>query len=147
MTPAPVETPAPPQADPFPGRAVVLYDGDCPFCQRSIALLKRLDWFKKLAYHSARDVAGIPPAEVPLDPAKLLEEMHLLTPDRRHAPAGYAAFRWIAWRLPLTLPIAPLLYVPGVAWLGNRVYRWVAKNRFGLSTCHDGACQVPLKRS
>lgn len=24
--------------------AVVLYDGDCPLCQKSIAVLKRLDW-------------------------------------------------------------------------------------------------------
>ncbi len=142
MTPAPVET-----ADPFPGQAVVLYDGDCRFCRKSVALLKRLDWFGRLAYHSAREVTTIPPSEVPFDPAKLLEEMHLLTPDRKTAHAGYAAFRWIAWRLPLTIPITPLLYVPGVAWLGNRLYRWVAKHRFELSPCHDGACQVPLKRS
>jgi len=32
-----------------------------------------------------------------------------------------------------------------VLWLGNRVYRWIAKNRYSLVPCHDGVCQVPLK--
>ena len=72
--------------------------------------------------------------------------MHVLTPDRRQAYAGYRAFRWIAWRLPLTWLVAPFLYLPGVPWLGNRVYRWVAKNRFNLVPCDDGGCKVPLKK-
>ena len=88
----------------------------------------------------------LPPAEVSLDPHRLIEEMHVLTPDRRRAFAGYSAFRWIAWRLPLTWLVAPFLYLPGVPWLGNRVYRWVAKNRFNLVPCDDGGCQVPLKK-
>jgi len=142
-----VETAAPPQTDPVPGQAVVLYDSACRFCTKGVAILKRLDWLQRLTYHSAHEVASIPRAEVPLEPAKLLDEMHVLTPDRKHVYAGYAAFRWMAWRLPLTLPIAPLLYIPGVPWIGNKIYRWIAKNRYALLPCHDGACQVPLKRS
>ncbi len=133
-------------ADPFPGKAVVLYDGDCPFCRKSVAVLRRLDWLGRLAFQSARETDRLPPSEVPLDPKRLLEEMHVVTPDRRHAYAGFRAFRWIAWRLPLTWLIAPLLYLPGVPWVGNRVYLWVAKNRFGLVPCRDGVCHVPLKR-
>src|SRR5438105_7577595 len=134
-------------ADPAPGKGIVLYDGDCPFCRRSVAILKKLDWLGRLHYQSARDVEHLPPSEVPLDPKRLLDEMHVLTPDRRRAFAGYAAFRWIAWRLPLTIPVAPLLYVPGVPWVGNRVYLWVARNRMDLVPCTDGACPVHLKRS
>jgi predicted DCC family thiol-disulfide oxidoreductase YuxK len=131
-------------ADPFPGKAIVLYDGDCPFCRRSVGIVRKLDWLGQLAYHSARD--DLPPAEVPLDRAKMLDEMHALTPDRKRAYAGYAAFRWMAWRLPLTLPIAPLLYLPGVTWAGNKVYRWVARNRMGLVPCPDGGCPVNLPK-
>ena len=134
-------------ADPAPGKGIVLYDGDCPFCRRSVAILKRLDWLGRLHYQSARDVEHLPPSHVPLDPKRLLDEMHVLTPDRRHAYAGYAAFRWIAWRLPLGAPVAPFLYVPGVPAVGNRVYRWVAKNRMNLVPCTDGACPVHLKRT
>ena len=37
------------RADPFPGKAVVLYDGDCPFCRKSVAILRKLDWLDRLA--------------------------------------------------------------------------------------------------
>jgi predicted DCC family thiol-disulfide oxidoreductase YuxK len=131
--------------DPAPGKAIVLFDGDCPLCQRSVAILKRLDWLQKLEFQSARDVEHLPPAEVPLDPERLLEEMHLLTPDRRRAYAGYDAFRWIAWRLPLTAPFAWMMSIPGVPWLGNKIYLKIAKNRMNLVPCKDGVCQLPSR--
>ncbi|MGL6094369.1 MAG: thiol-disulfide oxidoreductase DCC family protein [Fimbriiglobus sp.] len=134
-------------ADPFPGRAVVLYDGQCPLCQRSVAILKKLDWLGRLAFQNGRDTEHLPPSAVPLVPQRLIEEMHLVTPDRQRVVAGFGAFRWMAWRLPLTLPLAPLAYLPGVPWFGNRIYRWVAKNRLNLVPCHDGGCRVPLKRN
>lgn len=128
------------------GQAVVLYDGLCRFCQGAIRLLRRLDWLGKLHCQDARDVARLPACAPPLDPAQLLEEMHVVTPDRRHVYRGYRAVRWLAWRLPLGWPAAPLLYVPGALWLGNRLYRWVARNRFALVPCKGGVCQVPPTR-
>ena len=127
-------------------KAVVLFDGDCAFCQRSVRILKSLDWFKRLTTQNARDQGRWPAAAEPLSLPKMLEEMHLVTPDRRNIYAGFSAFRWMAWRLPLTLPMAPFLYLPGILWLGNRVYRWIAKNRYSLVPCHDGICQIPAKK-
>lgn len=135
----------PTTAPPTTGKAVVLYDGACPLCRRSVRILQKLDWLNKLHPQDARDVANLPPCEVLLVPKKLLEEMHVVTPDRRHAPAGFRAFRWLAWRLPLAWPLAPLLYLPGAAWLGGKVYRWVARNRFNLVPCKDGVCHLPAK--
>lgn len=133
-------------ADPAPGKGIVLFDGDCPFCRLGVRIVGRLDWLNRLHVQNVRDEANLPPEAAAIPVKARLDEMHLLTPDRKHSPAGFAAFRWMAWRLPLTLPIAPLLYLPGVPWVGNRVYRWVARNRFGLLPCKDGACAVPLKR-
>ena len=127
-------------------RAVVLFDGECAFCRRGVAVLRRLDWLGRLHFQDARDVANLPPCATPLDPHRLLEEMHVVTPDRKRALAGYAALRWLAWRVPPGWPVAPLLYLPGVPWLGNRLYRWVARNRFQLVPCSHGECRVRLKR-
>jgi predicted DCC family thiol-disulfide oxidoreductase YuxK len=124
--------------------ALVLYDGQCLFCQRSVAILKRLDWLGRLGYLDAREPATLARVELPLNRDRLLEEMHLVTPDGRHVYPGFAAFRWMAWRLPLLWPIAPLLYLPGVARTGQRLYRWIARNRFGLVPCKEGSCQVSL---
>jgi predicted DCC family thiol-disulfide oxidoreductase YuxK len=127
-------------------KAVVLFDGQCAFCRRGVGILRRLDWLGRLHFQDARDVAHLPPCADPLDPHRLLEEMHVVTPDRTRALAGYAALRWLAWRVPFGWPVAPFLYLPGVPWLGNRLYRWVARNRFKLVPCDHGACRVPLKR-
>jgi predicted DCC family thiol-disulfide oxidoreductase YuxK len=130
-------------ADPVPGKAVVLYDGMCPFCRRSVWLLKRLDWFKRLRYQDCRDTAHWPPCAEPLSLTRLLTEMHVVPAARRRALAGYRAIRWLAWRLPLLWPVAPLMYVPGAPWLGNKLYLWIAKHRYDLIPCEDGGCRVP----
>lgn len=131
------------ETDPTTGKAIVLYDGNCRFCQASIRLLKRLDWLKKLHCQDCRDTDNLPKCEIPLDPARLLEQMHVVTPDRKRSYAGFAAFRWMAWRMPLTWSIAPLLYLPGAQWLGNKIYLWVAGNRYNLVPCKDGVCTLP----
>src|SRR5437764_3297253 len=91
--------------DPTDRRAVVLYDGMCAFCRRGVRTLARLDWLGRVRYQDARDAGRLPACEVPLDPTRLLDEMHVVTPDRKRAYAGYRAFRWLAWRLP---PLWPL---------------------------------------
>ncbi|MFO0803932.1 MAG: DUF393 domain-containing protein [Gemmataceae bacterium] len=126
------------------GRAILLFDGECAFCRKGVAILKKLDWRHRVECRDARDVANLPPCAEPLVPAKLLDEMHLVTPDGRRSYAGYRAIRWLSWRLPLLWPLAPLMYLPGALWLGTRMYRWVARNRFKLVPCEHGACRVNL---
>jgi predicted DCC family thiol-disulfide oxidoreductase YuxK len=128
---------------PTKGKAIVLYDGQCPLCQRSVRSLKRLDWLKKFHFQDCRDTANLPRTATPLEPAKLLEQMHVVTPNRKRAYAGFRAFRWMAWRIPVTWWLAPLMYIPGVPWLGSKLYLGVAKNRFHLLPCRDGVCELP----
>jgi predicted DCC family thiol-disulfide oxidoreductase YuxK len=120
-------------------RARVLYDGDCPLCRKSVAILRRLDWLGRLDYVNAREIKADSDAE--LVDAPLFDEMHVLTPGGA-LHRGFRAFRWLAWRLPLCWPIAPLLYLPGVPGLGQRLYLWVARNRFHLVPCQGGVCEI-----
>jgi predicted DCC family thiol-disulfide oxidoreductase YuxK len=125
-----------------PHRAQILYDGQCALCCKSVALLRRLDWLNVLTYVNVRDPDQLAACDLPVEPARLLEEMHLLTPGRRQLLHGFHAFRWMAWRLPLLWLLAPLLYLPGVPSLGQRAYLWVARNRFRLVPCHGGVCTI-----
>jgi predicted DCC family thiol-disulfide oxidoreductase YuxK len=125
------------------GQAQVLYDGQCPLCLKSVATLRRLDWLGRLRYVNVRDEANVPKREPSLDPNRLLEEMHLIPPDGQKVYHGFGAFRWMAWRLPLLWPVAPFLYLPGMARLGQWVYLWIARNRFRLVPCHGGVCALP----
>ncbi len=118
-------------------KALVLYDGACPLCRRSVAWLMRLDWLGRLEYADARHPEK---RSVPVPPGRLLEEMHLVTPGGERVYHGFAAFRWIAWRLPPLWPLLPWLYLPGVPRVGQWLYLWIARHRFELIPCHQGAC-------
>ena len=123
----------------MPEKALVLYDGDCPFCVSSVSTLRRLDWLGRLAYGDARD-AELRRRFPGVDPQTALERLHLLTPDGGRVLDGFHAFRWITGRLPVLWALWPLLWIPGVAPLGVRVYDAVARNRFVFGACKTGAC-------
>jgi predicted DCC family thiol-disulfide oxidoreductase YuxK len=124
-------------------KARVLYDGDCAFCCKSIELLKELDWLGKLDYVNVRDAAQPFLKEAPIAGAPLLEQMHVSPRDGQHLYGGYRAIRWLAWRLPATWLVAPFLYLPGMTYLGQRIYLWIARNRFKIVPCTHGVCSIP----
>jgi predicted DCC family thiol-disulfide oxidoreductase YuxK len=132
--------------DSAPNSAIILYDGLCPFCIKNVSLLKRLDWLGRLQFHDCRDTAGIPTNTAHLEPAHMIEEMHVLTPDRTTAYSGFRAVRWVAGRVPILWPLYPLLFIPGMPRVGQRLYLWIARNRFHLLPCRDGVCTIPPKR-
>jgi predicted DCC family thiol-disulfide oxidoreductase YuxK len=123
-------------------RAQVLYDGQCPLCQKSVKLLRRLDWLHALTYVDVRDPAQLEGIHVPAAPERLLEEMHLLPAGGGACYHGFTAFRWMAWRLPLLWLLVPFLYLPGMCRWGQQAYLWVARNRFRLVPCHGGVCKI-----
>lgn len=139
MAPEDVVTP------PKPGQALVLFDGFCPFCRLSMNSIRRLDWLGTLAWRSFRHPENVPDRNPPLDPIRLEEEMHLISPNGDLVLHGFAAFRYMAWRIPLLLPIAPFLHIPGIPWMGQKIYMYIARNRFGLVPCKDGVCTIPNK--
>src|SRR5262249_27093528 len=125
-------------------QAKVFYDGQCRFCTKSVQLLRRLDWNHTLRFVDSReDEAEV--ARLPVDSAELLNQMHLQTPDAKHIYRGFEAVRWIVGRLPLTELFAPLLFLPGIPTLGQKLYLWIARNRFNLVPCHDGQCSIPQR--
>ena len=124
-------------------KARVLYDGECAFCCKSVELLKKLDWLCKLAYVNVRDESQPILKRPPVVGAPLLEQMHVLTRDGQHFYGGYRAIRALAWRLPLTWLAAPFLYLPGMTYLGQKLYLWIARNRFKIVPCEHGVCSVP----
>ena len=52
---------------------------------------------------------------------------------------GFFAFRQLTRRIPVLFPLAPVFWFPGMGWLGSRVYRWLAGNRYRFS------CRQPFR--
>jgi predicted DCC family thiol-disulfide oxidoreductase YuxK len=121
-------------------KALVIYDGECAFCVSSVEQVRRLDVFRRLSYADARDASLL--ADHPeVDPARALARLQLVPPGRG-ALEGFYALRWLAGRLPLLWILWPVLWIPGIAPIGVRAYDFVARNRFVLGSCDQGACEL-----
>ena len=127
-------------------KGIVLYDGECPFCRKSVSILRTLDTRQRLDIRDCRNPDNIPPAASSIPAKRFLDEMHLVAPSGK-VYSGFKAFRWMAGRMPLTMLLWPLLFIPGVPWIGQKAYLWIAKHRYELTPCDDtGECKLPPKK-
>ena len=113
----------------------ILYDGACPVC------LKFVRTWEKVLRRRGFDLVPLQEEWVrkrlALPEEELLKEMRVLTSDKKVFGAIDAyVFVWrrIWWCLPLWL----LAHVPGIRFLMDCLYRWVAKNRM----CISGSCSI-----
>jgi predicted DCC family thiol-disulfide oxidoreductase YuxK len=132
-------------------RTTVIYDSGCALCTQSVRLIRRLDWRRALDYLDAQNPTNVhqqfPALVDQLDAQELLGEIHVVVGDRVFA--GYAGMRAIVRWLPLVIGLYPLMFVPGITWIGARIYKWVAAHRYQLNrvlggpvACDGGTCKV-----
>lgn len=121
---------------------VVLYDDGCPLCTFQMRVVTWLDWFNvvTLVPISHPRAAAMAPG---VTREALLEAIHCVTRDGR-LYRGARAIRFIALRLPLGLPVALVLWVPGVIWIAEVIYQWISRHRYLLSRLFGckGACTI-----
>ena len=113
----------------------IAFDGLCVFCRRSVRVLRVLDLRRRLVFHDSTDRKLVLRQLPALAGADLDAAMWALTRGRTYR--GFYAFRRIAWAVPPLWPLVPLLHLPGVSVVGERVYDWVARNRSQLG-CRVG---------
>lgn len=119
-------------------RYVVLFDGACGLCGRTVALIRALDLLGRVELLDAwGDWARIAGRFPRLDQQACLDDMHVVTP-RGRVLKGFEGYRALAAALPLGWVALPLLFIPGVPFAGRRMYRAVASGR------HAGGCPVPV---
>lgn len=136
-----------------PEADVVIYDGQCQFCQSQVRRLAWLDsvgrlWGGggRLAYLSLHDpqVAARFPD---LTHDMLMEQMYVVDAQgRRHG--GADALRYLSRRLPVLWPAMPILHLPGSARLWRKLYGAIARQRYRWNkpACDGDACTVHFGR-
>jgi len=107
---------------------ILLYDGGCGFCLASVRRLAVLDIFGAVEQRDFQGVVDLAAMHPQLTPQRCRSRMQLVEPGRRLSE-GFVAFRRISVRSPLLWPLVPLLYLPGMRWVGSGAYDWVAKRR------------------
>lgn len=125
----------------------VLYDDECSMCTFQMKVLSWLDWFHALALTPLSDPKAKEVAPQ-LTPEQLQEAIHCVTPEGR-VYRGARAIRFVGMRLPLLVPLALFLWLPGVIWVAEIVYQWVSRNRRLLSKvfgCKDACALMPARK-
>ncbi|MBI3880359.1 MAG: DUF393 domain-containing protein [Verrucomicrobia bacterium] len=128
-------------------RHLILYDGDCAMCQFQVRALTWLDWFNVLSFvpiAHPRAAAAAPH----LTREQLLEAIHCVALDGR-IHRGARAIRFVGMRLPLLVLLALVMWIPGVIWVAEKIYAWVARHRQGISRlfgCKDACAVLPARK-
>ena len=101
------------------------FDGKCGMCRRSTTFLRRLDWFGNLRFV---DFMSLPTHACPFALDDAMRGMPMRT-RAGNVLFGFPAVRRALVRTPVGAVPAVLLYIPGVAWVGKKIYETIARNR------------------
>ena len=126
---------------------VLIYDDHCPMCTFQMRMLTWLDWFDVLRMQPLGDAKSAEWAEG-IRREDLLEAIHCVTPDGR-IYRGARALRFVSLRIPLLVPLALVLWTPGVIYVAERIYGWVSRNRQLLSRlfgCKEACAILPARK-
>ncbi|MGY8767231.1 MAG: thiol-disulfide oxidoreductase DCC family protein [Pirellulales bacterium] len=123
-------------------RPLVIYDGDCRFCTRSVKTLFRLGGGSRLCFISLHD--PIVSERYPdLTHARLMDEMVVIDlAGNRYG--GASAFRFLTRQLPGLWLLAPLMHIPFSLPVWSFCYRQIARirYRFGRNSCDGDSCKI-----
>jgi len=126
---------------------IVLYDDQCPLCTFQMKVLTWLDWLNTITLLPlSHPRASIVAPQVTRE--DLLEAIHCVTPDNR-IYRGARCLRFVGMRMPLLVPVALFLWLPGVIWIAERVYQWISRNRQLLSRlfgCKEACSIMPARK-
>lgn len=125
----------------------LVFDGNCGFCTRAVAWVQRLDRHQRVRLHPAQRPGVL--RRFGLSNAEAAAAVWAFQPPK---PAtGHPGFRYrgaeAACRaVDAALGIrcfVPVSRLPGIAWVGDRAYRWVAANRSRLRGVTPWCTQYP----
>jgi predicted DCC family thiol-disulfide oxidoreductase YuxK len=122
----------------------ILYDGSCNLCRTSVARLRRIDpkgHVETLDLHDPTVAMRFP--QVNSDEAmRLMQAVDL----RGSVYSGVDAWVRVLLVLPAWKLIGWLLLVPGIHFIAQHVYAWIARNRYrwNREQCEDGSCALHM---
>lgn len=109
-------------------KAIILFDGRCGLCGTMTIILTSFDWLRRLQFVNYHDPKVRETYAPGISMKELDTAMHVRSLDGSMTK-GFCGFRTLAWQLPPLWILVPILYIPGVPFLGENVYEWVAKHR------------------
>lgn len=124
-----------------------VFDGECIICQTTERAVRALDWRGRVVFVDLHQ-AGVLTARFPwLEPDQAMGQIHVVD-ERGTVYAGFMGTRRLLRELPLGYPLWLLLHLPGMTWLGARIYRFIARRRYAINrlvgrpVCENDTCRL-----
>jgi len=121
-------------------KVVVLYDGWCPLCIKSVARLKKFDFFNLIEFLSFRNPEILKQYNIEI---RILEKrMHSF--NKGKVSQGIDAFIQIIQRMPLLWIILPFMYTAKILGFGQCLYDYIASRRkiIPVGQCNSNTCDI-----
>ena len=119
-------------------RPLMIFDGDCGFCTASVNFIRR--WIRPRC-----DIEPWQRTDLPLyglTPEECTQAVQFVDAER-HVTSGSRAVMAMLRTAPVPWPAVGIVGdLPGVAWVADRAYRWIAANRLKLPGSTP-ACALP----
>jgi predicted DCC family thiol-disulfide oxidoreductase YuxK len=122
----------------------VLYDGSCNLCRASVARARPFDSRGRIEFLDLHD--PLAQQRFPqIDRETAMRWMQAVD-ERGRVFSGVDAWARIGLLLPGWNLLAWILLVPGIRWIGGKVYGWIARNRYrwNREACADGTCSLHI---
>jgi predicted DCC family thiol-disulfide oxidoreductase YuxK len=108
-------------------RPVLVYDGDCGFCRRSVRVLERIGPDAELVAYQSADLPALGLTEALAAAAVQWVGSDGSVRAGHEAIAGALLTAGRVWRI-----AGRVMLLPGISWTAARVYRLIADNRSRL---------------
>lgn len=130
-----------------PIKSVVLFDGACKFCvaqMKKLIALARPGAIETIDFQQPGALTAFPGITY----EACMQAMHLITPEGKVYRGFEAAVQAVATR-PVLGKLAYAYYLPGLRWLFDRSYAFVAAHRYRImgktiaaEGCEGGTCSL-----
>ena len=109
----------------FNDHFTIYYDGNCFLCRTSMTLIAMADIMKRIRFVPYQNLNEMP-SGCQLEQFEL--EVHMVDSKNNYFSGFNAVRKLITTLIPL-IPLSPLIWIPGVDKMGNKIYRFIANNR------------------
>ncbi|MBP1224043.1 DCC1-like thiol-disulfide oxidoreductase family protein [Flavobacterium sp. 1355] len=104
------------------------YDAECPLCIRTKITITHLDWFNKISFKTVQFDSQENQYINHIETGLLLDNIYSVDVNGR-VYSGIDTYIQVMKRIFYLYPIALLLKLPGIYYVGKRIYSYIATNR------------------
>ena len=118
------------------------YDVECPLCNKVVVIIKHFDIFNAVECITVQGNFQNDAALQNIDEETLLINIHGVT-HKGKVSVGFWAYVQLFKAMGYTYPLGLIISLPGISFLGQKIYKFVAGNRI-TERCTAENCAMPV---